>query len=161
MFQFCLAYADEPREYSNKYVFGRMQNIKFNRYDFVDQDESGKWFYNDEFLFAADASVDIEKNRDFVWEQNLKMFQMGAFGNPATPEAQLIFWQNNEAAKYPFAHDNVERLKEIISAQRQAAMQQQALMDAQAENEAFKGEVNRRAAYGDYIYNIAKGGRGA
>jgi hypothetical protein len=138
-----------------------MQNITFNRYDFVAQDESGKWFYNDEFLFAADASVDIEKNRDFVWEQNLKMFQMGAFGDPATPEAQLIFWQNNEAAKYPFAHDNVERLKEIVNAQRQAAMQQQALMDAQAENEALKGEVASRAAYGDYIYNIAKGGQGA
>lgn len=160
MFQLCLAYADEPREYSYKDAFGRMQNITFNRYDFVSQDESGKWFYNDEFLFAADASVDIEKSRDFVWEQNLKMFQMGAFGNPATPEAQLIFWQNNEAAKYPFSHDNVERLKEIITAQRQAAMQQAALMAAQQENEALKGEVASRAAYGDYIYNIAKGGQG-
>ena len=159
MFQLCLAYADEPRPYSYKDAFGRMQNITFNRYDFVQQDESGKWYYNDEFLFAADASVDIDKNRDFIWEQNLKMFQLGAFGDPMSAEAQLIFWQNNEAAKYPFSHDNVERLKNIINAQRQAAMQQQALAQAQAQNEALAGEVQNRAAYGDYLYNMIQGGQ--
>ena len=90
------------------------------------------------------------------------MFQIGAYGDPASPEAQLIYWQNNEAAKYPFAHDNVERLKEIVQQQRMAATQQQALMDAQAENEALKGEVESRKGYGDYLYNsITQGGQGA
>lgn len=118
IFQLYLAYADEPREYTYRDAFGRLQNVTFNRYDFLDQDESGRWYYNDQFLFAADASVDIDKSREFIWEQNLKMFQLGAYGDPASAEAQLIYWQNNEAAKYPFSHDNVERLKEIVNAQR-------------------------------------------
>ena len=161
IFQLTLAYADEPRPLSYKDAFGRVQNIRFNRYDFVLMDESGRWYYNDEFLFSADASVDIEKTREFIWGENLKMFQIGAYGDPASPEAQLIYWQNNEAAKYPFAHDNVERLKEIVQQQRMAATQQQALMDAQAENEALKGEVESRKGYGDYLYSMMKGGEQA
>ena len=153
MFQLCLAYADEPRPYSYKDAFGRWQNITFNRYDFVKQDERGKWYYDDEFLFSADASVDIDKSREFIWEQNLKMFQLGAYGDPATAEAQLIYWQNNEAAKYPFSHDNVERLKEIINAQRMAAMQQQALADSQAKNAALAQEIENHKGYEDYLYN--------
>ncbi len=159
MFQLYLAYADEPRVYSFRDAFGRWQNITFNRYDFLKQDESGKWYYDDSFLFAADASVDIDKSRDFIWQENAKLFQMGAYGKPQTAEAQLIFWQNNEAAKYPFSHDNVERLKEIVNAQRQAAMQQQALAQAKAQNEALAGEVQNRAAYGDYLYNMIQGGQ--
>ena len=155
IFQLYLAYADEPRPYSFRDAFGRWQNIAFNRYDFVVEDESGKLYYNDEFLFAADASVDIDKSREFIWEQNLKMFQLGTFGDPATPEAQLIFWQNNEAAKYPFSHDNVERLKEIIQTQRQIAMQQQALVD---QNAMLAEEAQNRKNYGDYLYNSIKGG---
>lgn len=159
MFKLYLAYADEPREYSFRDAFGRWQNIRFSRYDFVEQDESGKWFYNDAFLFSADASVDIDKSRDFIWQENSRLFQMGAFGDPASPEAQLIFWQNNEAAKYPFAHDNVERLKEVINAQRQAAMQQEALYAAQAENEALSQEVANRTGYAEYLYNTIQGGQ--
>jgi hypothetical protein len=159
IFQLTLAYADEPREYSYRDAFGRWQNIKFNRYDFVSQDESGKWYYNDAFLFAADASVDVEKSREFIWNENAKLFQMGAFGDPASAEAQLIFWQNNEAAKYPFSHDNVERLKEIVNAQRQAAMQQEALMAAQTENAALTEEVANRTGYADYLYGMVNGGQ--
>ncbi len=160
IFQLCLAYADEPRSYSYRDAFGRMQNIVFNRYDFVSVDEDGKYYYNDEFLFAADASVDIDKSREFIWEQNLKMFQLGAYGDPMSAEAQLIYWQNNEAAKYPFSHDNVERLKEVVNQQRMAATQQQALADAEAANAALAEEAGNRAAYGDFLYNQIKGGQG-
>jgi hypothetical protein len=159
MFKLTLAYADEPRDYSYRDAFGRWQNISFNRYDFVEQDEDGKYFYNDEFLFAADASVDIDKSRDFIWQENSRLFQMGAFGDPASPEAQLIFWQNSEAAKYPFAHDNVERLKEVINAQRQAAMAQQQIADLSAQNQELTQEVANRTGYADYLYNTINGGQ--
>lgn len=152
IFQLYLAYADEPRQYSYRDAFGRWQNVIFNRYDFLKQDESGKWYYDDNFMFSADSSVDIEKSRDFIWQENAKLFQMGAYGNPQTAEAQLIFWQNNEAAKYPFSHDNVERLKEIVNAQRQAAMREQDLA-------AMRNDVENHIGYEDYLMNYANGGK--
>lgn len=155
IFQLTLAYADEKRDFSYKDAFGRMQNISFNRHDFVERNEAGEYYYNDEFLFSCDATMDIEKNREFIWQENLKNFQLGAFGDPQSPEAQLIYWQNNEMAKYPFSHENVERLKEVITAQRQAAMAQEQLAQMQSENAALSEEVANRASYGDYLYGIA------
>lgn len=158
IFELYLAYADEPREYSFRDSFGRWQNINFRRHDFVERDEAGNYYYNDQFLFAADASVDIDKSRDFIWQENLKNFQLGAFGDPASAEAQLIYWQNNEAAGYPFAHDNVERIKDVIKTQQQIAAQQQTIAQMGAENEALANEVQARKSYGDYLYNGIQGG---
>ena len=153
IFQLTLAFADEPRTFTYKDSFGRWQNISFNRYDFLEQNEAGEWYYNDEFLFATDASFDIDKNREFIWQENLKNFQIGAYGNPQTAEAQLIYWQNLEATKYPFAHDNVERLKDVIIAQRQAAMAQQQLAALGAENEALSNELTNRTNYGEWLHS--------
>ena len=150
IFQLYLAYADEPRVYSYKDSFGKWQNIVFRRHDFVERDEAGQYYYNDEFMFSADATVDIDKQRELIWQENRANFQMGAYGNPATPEAQLIYWQNNEAARYPFAHDNVERLKEIITANREAAM-------AQQEMGAMAQEIENRKEYEAYLYDKAGG----
>lgn len=158
IFELYLAYADEPREYSYRDAFGRMQNITFRRHDFIERDEAGKYYYNDQFLFAADASVDIDKSREFIWGENLKNFQIGAYGDPHTPEAQLIYWQNNEAARYPFAHDNVERLKENIKMQQQILAQQQAMQQMSEQNQALAQEAENRKNYGDYLYSTIQGG---
>jgi hypothetical protein len=158
IFELYLAFADEPRDYAYKDSFGRMQNITFRRHDFIERDEAGNYYYNDQFLFSADASVDAEKSREFIWQENLKNFQLGAFGDPATPEAQLIYWQNNESARYPFAHDNVERIKENIKMQQQIAAQQQMLAQMGAENQALAQEAATAKSYGDYLYNGIQGG---
>lgn len=157
IFQLYLAYADEPRVYSYKDSFGKWQNIVFRRHDFVERDEAGQYYYNDEFMFSADATVDIDKQRELIWSENRANFQMGAYGDPATPEAQLIYWQNNEAARYPFAHDNVERLKEIITANREAAMAQERLMAAEQQNADMAQEIENRKEYEAYLYNKAGG----
>ena len=138
IFQLYLAYADEPRVFTYKDTFGKRQNVVFRRHDFVERDEAGQYYYNDEFMFSADATVDIDKQRELIWQENRANFQMGAYGDPASPEAQLIYWQNNEAARYPFAHDNVERLKETISANR-AQMQGQTPAMPQAQNNTVTG----------------------
>lgn len=157
IFQLYLAYADEPRVYSYKDSFGKWQNIVFRRHDFIERDEAGQYYYNDEFMFSADATVDIDKQRELIWQENRANFQMGAYGDPATPEAQLIYWQNNEAARYPFAHDNVERLKEIITANREAAMAQEQLMAAEQQNAAMGQELEQRKRYESYLFNKAGG----
>lgn len=142
IFQYYLAYADEPRPVSYKDANGNRQNIEFNRFAFVERDEAGEWYYNDSYIFEADASLDVEKNREYLWEQNRLNYQSGAYGNPAEPQTQLIFWQNMEQANYPFAHDNVERLKEAVA-------QQMAQMQAQIAS--MQDEINNRKGYEDFI----------
>ena len=129
IFEFYLAYADEPRNASYIDPFGFSQNLSFNRYEFLVAKDNGKYEYDDGFLFSTDASADIERQRDFLWSENRANFQQGAYGDPALPQTQLIFWLNMEKAHYPFAHDNVERLKDVIN-----QMREQAQMGAEAVN---------------------------
>lgn len=139
---FCLylAYADEPRPAVFRDAQGRLQNRIFNRYDFLMRDESGEWYYNDQFLFHADASMDVDKSRETLWQENRLNFQSGAYGDAALPQTQLIFWQNMERAHYPFASDNVERIKGVIA-------QQQEVAQYKAQIASLQQEVQNRAGY--------------
>jgi hypothetical protein len=151
-FQFHLAYADEPRPAAYKDAHGRWQNVEFNRYDFIERDDAGEYYYNDEYLFSADASVDAESNRTFLWQETRQNFQSGAFGETASPYAQLIFWQNMERAHYPHARENVERLREEIARQEEAAALRSKITQ-------LEGEVGRRARYEQMlIEKLEKGG---
>ena len=125
IFQYFLAYADEPRPATYRDANGNLQNYMFNRYDFIERDEAGEYYYNDQYLFKADASADAERSRDFLWQENRLNFQSGAYGDPAIPQTQLIFWQNMEKAHYPWANDNVERIKAEIQRQNEIAQYQQ------------------------------------
>lgn len=145
IFQYYLAYADEPRPASYKDAQGRWQNVYFNRYDFIRYDkDTGEYYYDDEFLFAADATVDLESARDFIWQENRQNFQLGAYGNPQLPQTQLIFWQNMERAHYPYARDNVERIQDEIARQAQVAQMQ-------GQIDGLAGEIKTHEAYEEML----------
>ena len=149
IFQYYLAYADEPRPATYRDAHGNMQNCTFNRYDFIERDEAGEYYYNDAYLFSADSSMDIERSRETLWQENRLNFQSGAYGDPAMPQTQLIFWQNMERAHYPWARDNVERIKEEIARQREMAMMQQQIAE-------LEGEVQNRQGYEEYLQTNIK-----
>lgn len=151
IFQYYLAYADEPRPAIYIDAQGRKQNVVFNRYDFIERDEAGEYYYNDEYLFAADASIDIEKSRELLWQENRQNFQQGAYGDPSIPQTLLIFWQNMEKAHYPWAHDNVERIKEEIA-------RQQEIEQLQEQIGGLQQEVQNRAGYENYLLEQINGG---
>lgn len=151
IFQYYLAYADEPRPAAYKDAQGKTQNCMFNRYDFLERDDAGEWYYNDEYLFSADASIDVDKQRETLWQENRQNFQAGAYGNPQDLETLLIFWQNMERTHYPFAHDNVERIKMAIEKQ-QLLQQMQAQLDSQNE------ELKTRREYEEYLKSQINGG---
>lgn len=151
IFQYYLAYADEPRPAIYIDAQGRKQNVIFNRYDFIERDEAGEYYYNDEYLFAADASIDIEKSRELLWQENRQNFQQGAYGDPSIPQTLLIFWQNMEKAHYPWAHDNVERIKEEIA-------RQQRIEQLQEQIGGLQQEVQNRAGYENYLLEQINGG---
>lgn len=151
IFQYYLAYADEPRPATYIDAQGRRQNYMFNRYDFIERDAAGEYYYNDEYLFSADSTIDVEKSRETLWQENRANFQQGAYGDPSLPQTQLIFWQNQEMAHYPWAHDNVERIKAEIE-------RQQAMQAMQQQVETLSTEVDSRKGYEDYLLERLNGG---
>ena len=149
IFQYYLAFADEPRPAAYRDAMGHLQNVVFNRYDFIERDEAGVYYYNDEFLFSCDATVDVDKQRDFIWQENRQNFQTGAYGDPSLPQTQLIFWLNMEKAHYPGAQDNVERIRSEIMQQMQQMQAQIQQKDQQIA--AQMGEIEKRAGYENYL----------
>ena len=154
IFLYYVAYADEPRPATYRDAHGNLQNYIFNRYDFIERDDAGEWYYNVEYLFQTVASMDIEQSRELLWQENKQLFQSGAYGNPQLPQTQLIFWQNMERARYPWANDNVERLKQEIPQQQELAM-------AQDKIARLTKDVGRRAKYEKELLNEIKSMKGA
>lgn len=157
MFELLLAFADEKRPAAFVDNFGYVQEVNFLRYDYLVQDEDGKWYYDDSYLFSADSSIDISTDRPTLWAENLANFERGTYGDPSDLKTQLMYWLNQQKAHYPFAQDNVERLKKAIEEQAQMQQMQQMLAQQQEQIALLQAENSNRAAYGDHIYNIAKG----
>lgn len=130
IFELYLAYADEPRSGRNDSPFGTPTHTSFSRYDFVERDNyTGEYYYNDGYMFRTDASADIEKNKQQLWEETRANYQSGTFGDPALYETKLMYWQIMEKYRYPLAKEVSSQLK----AQAQAAQAQaQVQMEAQA-----------------------------
>lgn len=144
IFQLYLAYSDEPRPASYIDELGRRQNSTFNRYDFIERDEAGEYYYNDEYIFSADASIDVERSRELMWQETRNNLREGAYGNPQNLETLLFFWLNMEKAHYPGAHDNVERIRSEIQKQAQMA-------ELQQQNQQLTSELENHIGYEEYL----------
>ena len=156
IFLYYLAYADEPRAMSYVDSMGRLQNAQFNRYDFIERDENGEYYYNTQYLFGTDPTGDVEQSRETIWSENRLNFQNGCYGNPQQPETLLIFWQQMERHHYPDARDMVERIRGIIEAQReqleqQLAAEQQKNKDLQTQAYIEKERADGAEGYLEYI----------
>lgn len=151
MFQLYLAYADEPRPATYRDGEGRLQEVSFNRYDFIECDEAGEWYYDDQYLFSADASADISQTRELLWQLNEKNFASGTYGDPSLPETQLNFWLNMAEAHYPYAQANVDRLRLQIRKKAEAEQLAQRLADAESEIESRKGYEEQLRTEGDAL----------
>ena len=115
LFEYHLAYADESRPISYKDAFGKQKNAIFNRYDFiVYRPETGKYEYNDDFLFSVDLGGGVEQRREELWQKNLENLTAGTLGDPADPATLLHYWLCQERARYPHAKENVEYFRTRI-----------------------------------------------
>ena len=117
-------------------------------------------------MFRTDASVDVDKSRETLWQENRLNFQQGAYGDPSLPQTQLIFWQNMERAHYPWAADNVERIKGEIERQNEIAQLKGRIAELEpmaAQVPEMQTEIENRAGYAAYLAGeLAKrGGRQA
>lgn len=109
IFEQYLAFADEVRILVYKDAYGRIHNAQFDRYDFIEYDiESGKYYYDDAYLFSVDLNGGAEYQREALWQRNLENLRAGTLGNPEDNVTLLRYWQCQERAHYPHARENVE-----------------------------------------------------
>ncbi len=127
MFQFMLAYSDEPRQFRSEDINGKPESRIFNRYDFLEQDATGNWYYDDSYTFSTDISGSLANNRQMMWQETRLNYQSGAFGNPQDPLVLKIFWEEMESLHYPNASRVLQRLDELIAQQQEIQQMQQAL----------------------------------
>lgn len=130
MFKFWLAYSDEPRPVSYKNFKGETEYAEFNRYDFLEQDEDGSYWWNDQFLFSCDTEEPLASNREAMWQETRLNLQTGAFGDPAATDTLILFWTKMEELHYPGAGTTRKFLEEKLEREQEAA-QQQAMMQQQ------------------------------
>lgn len=145
MFKMWLAYADEPRPVVSTNSRGESEYGIISRYDFLEQDESGTWYWNDQFLFSVDTSSELATNRQSMWQEVRQDLQTGAYGDPSSLETLVIFWTKMESLHYPGAKATKQVMEERLRQQQeqQAAMmrlaqqkQTEAAAQAQAAQEA-------------------------
>ena len=109
IFSLYLAFADEPRHLSYKDAYGRIHETEFSRFDFIELDPtSGKYFYDDAYLFSVDLNGGNEYQREALWQRNLENLKAGTLGDPKSSATLLRYWQCQERAHYPHARENVE-----------------------------------------------------
>ena len=126
MFQFMLAYADEPRPVASKNVDGDTEYRVFDRYRFLKQDAAGELYWNDEFLFSVDTSGTLAANREAMWQETRTNYQSGAFGDPSQRQTQLLFWTLMESLHYPKAGEIRTKLESLLEEEKAAEQMMQA-----------------------------------
>lgn len=142
MFKFWLAYSDEPRPVSYKNFEGETEYQEFNRYDFLEMDEAGNYWWNDQFLFSCDTTAPLANNREALWQETRMNLQTGAFGDPGSTDTLILFWSKMEELHYPGAGATKKFLEDRLAKEQQAmqraAMEQQAAM-VQAQGQTADG----------------------
>lgn len=133
MFQFILAYADEPRYYSYQDDAGELQYKLFDKRLFIDRDANDKYYYDDEFIFATDVSATLSTDRKAMWEETRLNFTSGAYGNPQDIQTIVMFWQMMDALHYPGA-------KQALQFSVRRAEQQQLLAQQQQQQSIIENE---------------------
>lgn len=136
MFKFKLAYADEPRPVTSRDLQGNTVYEEFNRYDFLEQDVTGEWYWNDQFLFSCDTSTPLANNREAMWQETRENLQTGAFGDPTDVRTLILFWTKMELLHYPGAADTKAFLEQRLQEQMQQEMMMQQQMVQQAQQQA-------------------------
>lgn len=125
MFKFWLAYADDPINVTSEGTNGEPQYSVMDKSDFVKQDASGEYYWNDEFIFETDPTSTLLANREAMWNQADIMLQSGAFGTLGDINTMLLYWRFKEKNNYPNAGEVLRQLEQRKQEEQAMAMQMQ------------------------------------
>ena len=115
IFKHYLAFADEPRRFAFRDTYGKIHFSEFNRYDFIEQDKGGNYYYDDSYLFTVDNNANAQYEIESLWETNLQNLERGTLGDKNDPKALMRYWQLQDKAHFPHARENVEYFQDIIN----------------------------------------------
>ena len=115
IFKHYLAFADEPRRFAFRDTYGKIHFSEFNRYDFIEQDKSGNYYYDDSYLFTVDNNANAQYEIQSLWETNLQNLERGTLGYKHDPKALMRYWQLQDKAHFPYARENVEYFQNMIT----------------------------------------------
>lgn len=118
MFQMLLCCADEPRPVRSRDIHGSPEYRTFSKYDFLEQDAAGEWYYNDGYLFSTDTAGTLASNREAMWQETRVNYRDGAFGEPGSLQALLMFWEVMEGLSYPLASQIRAQMEEQVREQK-------------------------------------------
>lgn len=148
MFKFKLAYTDEPRPVVSTDSHNQPVYESFNKYDFLEKDANGEWYWNDQFLFSCDTSSSLATNREAMWQETRMNLQTGAFGDPSNVNTLILFWTKMAMLHYPGAEDTLNYLQEMLQQQQmqqqQAMMMQAQMQQAQMQQQAAIAQQQQR-----------------
>lgn len=145
MFKFILAYVDDIRTYTATNTKGQMIYKVFDKKDFILQDDTGAYYYNDEFIFSTDISSNLSNNREAMWQEARMNFTTGCFGSPQEIGTLIMFWNMMNTLHYPGAKQALEYLEQRrVEAEmiRQQEMITKNIQDSNIENIMTKNKMN-------------------
>lgn len=117
IFKHYLAFADAPRRFAYRDTFGRMHFTEFNRYDFIECDNKGNYYYDDSYLFTVDNNADAQYQNEVLWEINLSNLESGTLGDRNNPATLMRYWQLQDKAHYPYARENIEYFQDMLNSE--------------------------------------------
>lgn len=117
MFEFLLAYADEPYPVTETDTDGEQQFGHFDRYEFLKRDAAGELYWNDEFIFEVDPASNLASNRERLWDMIDVKYQAGGFGPITELPSQYLLWTLLKETNFPYAGTMQNAIKKRIDAQ--------------------------------------------
>ena len=129
MFKFILAYTDDQVPYVLENSDGSKEYKWFDKRYFIDKDEEGNYYYDDNFVFATDIAGTLANDRQAMWQETRSNFESGAYGDPTSLDTLIMYWTTMNKLHYPCAPDALK----LLEARRQ---EEQRLMQQQMRDEA-------------------------
>jgi hypothetical protein len=140
-----IAFADEPRPVYNEDEKGNIMYEEFSKYDFIEVDEAGEYYYNVDYLFSTDPSGSLASSREAMWQETRMNFEKGCFGDPTEAESLMMFWSLMATLHYPGANRIKKQLEDKLERQKQEQMEAQRRATAAMEQEQMLKESIQNA----------------
>ncbi len=112
-----LVFCDEAVPFMQREAGGKRCYSHFDKKRLLIPDGEGRYIYNDRFLFSVDAAGGLPHDRGYLYEQAMKLYQIGGFGQISTPGALKRLWRCLETVQFPLA---AQVLSDIESEEKRA-----------------------------------------
>ena len=124
IFKLNLAFSDGANPTPVKATGGDMRWGRFDRMAFLERGEDGELGFCDRFIFSCDDNAPMSSERASMWREAAENLARGAYGDPRSEEALLLYWSVLESYNYPSAgmvRETLERQKQARESARETA----------------------------------------